>query len=206
MFSHNGRLAGARLRPLEVLLGHLIGQFETAENAADRAGLALYQQLKGPGRARIEAIGLAHDKDRHLAEVRHALGIDIAQTLEIAVVKTDGGAKLAQLHPVEDAATHVTRALERIAAAAQHGNRLLARLERLHQKTVLVVAEQIAADGRRIQVRGVKVDKGVVDLLGRSYLDPFGFAALERLVDLTTGQVQAANGSVPRQLGPVGRL
>ncbi|MNY12001.1 hypothetical protein D3C86_1450600 [compost metagenome] len=122
----------------------------------------------------------------------------------VHVAKADDVAELAQLHPVEDAAAHITRTLVGEQPTAQHGDGLLARLEFLHEKPVLVVAQQVAADGRRVQVGDVEFDEGVVDLFGTGVVDAFGFGALESGVDLATGQVQAADRAVAGQLLPGG--
>src|SRR5690606_33097031 len=111
-FLDGGQFFGGQRHPLDVLLGHHVGHLEAGEDALHRADLATHQQLEVPGRARIEAILLAGSEDRHLEKFRHAFGIHVGQTDEVQVAEADGVAELAQLHPIEDAATHVTRALE----------------------------------------------------------------------------------------------
>ncbi len=83
---------------------------------------------------------------------------------------------------------------------------MLARLEVRHQIGVLTLAQQVAANGRRVQVRGVEIDEGFVALFRRGNVDPLGLGALEGIVDLATGQVHAADGAIAHQLGPAGRL
>ncbi len=200
-----GQLLGGRLRTLDVLLGHLVGQLEAGEHAADRAGLAAHQQLQRPGRTGIERRMLADDEDRHFPEVGHAFGIDVVQALEVHVAEADDIAELAQLDPIENAAADITRALERVLTAAHHRDRMLAWLELVHQRAVVRVAEQGAADGRWVQVRGVEVDEGVLHLICRGLVDAFALGALERLVDLALGQVQPADRAVAGQVVP-GRL
>ena len=109
----------------------------------------------------------------------------IVETLEIRVTETDGVAKLAQLHPVEDAAAHITRPLEGVFSPAQHGDGLLAGLERLHQHLELFVPQQIATYGGGIQVRNVEIDEGIVNLLGRGSADVLRLGPFERRIDLT---------------------
>ncbi|MCY1540725.1 hypothetical protein D9M68_763810 [compost metagenome] len=53
---------------------------------------------------------------------------------------------------------------------------------------------------------GVKVDEGIVCLLGRGRLYPLGFGALEGIVDLATGQVQAADCAITGELRPASGL
>jgi len=74
------------------------------------------------------------------------------------------------------------------------------------RSTVLAVAQQVAADGRRIQVGGVEVDEGFAGSLRRGLVDALGLGALERLVDLPAGQVQAADRTVAGEFAPAGRL
>ena len=124
----------------------------------------------------------------------------------VHVAKADDVAELAQLHPIEDPAAHITRAFIGKQPTTQHRDGLLAGLEFLHEEAILIVAQQRAADGRRIQVGGVELDKGVIDLIGAGVVDAFGFGALEGGVDLATGQVQAADGAVAGQLFPGGGL
>ena len=78
--------------------------------------------------------------------------------------------------------------------------------ELFHQEAVLVVAQQVAADGRRVQVRGVEVDEGLVGGLCGGLVDAFGLGALEGFVDLPASQVQTPDRATAGQLGPVGRL
>src|SRR5690606_4947982 len=205
-FLDGGQFFGGQRHPLDVLLGHHVGHLETGEDALHRADLATHQQLEVPGRTRIEAILLAGSEDRHLEKFRHAFGIHVGQTDEVQVAEADGVAELAQLHPIEDAATHVTRALECVFAVGQHRKGMLARLEVRHQIGVLALAQQVAADGRRVQVRGVEIDEGFVALFRRGNVDTLGLSALEGIVDLATGQVHAADGAISHQLGPAGRL
>ncbi len=201
-----GQLLGRRLRPLDVGFGHLVRQLEAGEHPGHRAGLAAYQQLQRPGRARVEGDVLADDEDRHLAELGHAFGIDVRQADVVQIAEADDVAELAQLHPIEDAAAHIARALERVVAAAEHGDRVFARLERAHQVGVLRLTKQVAADGRRVEFGGVQVDEGLALLVRLGLVDAFGFGALEGLVDLAVGQQQAADRAVAGQLGPAGRL
>ena len=149
---------------------------------------------------------LADDEDRHFPEVGHAFGIDVVQPLEVHVAEADDIAELAQLDPIENAAADITRALERVLTAAHHRDRMLAWLELVHQRAVVRVAEQGATDGRWVQVRGVEVDESVLHLLCRRLVDAFALGALERLVDVALGQVQAADRAVAGQLAPGCRL
>ncbi len=124
----------------------------------------------------------------------------------VHVAKADDIAELAQLHPVENPAAHIARAFIRIQPAPQYGDSLLAGLEVLHEETVLIVAQQRTADGRRVQVGGVQLDKGVIDLIRAGRVDAFGFGALEGRIDLPTGQIQTADSAVSAQLLPGGGL
>ena len=205
-FLDGGQFLGGQRRTLDVALGHQVGHLEAGEDARHRTDLAAHQQFQVPGRARIEAVLLAGDEDRHLVEVRHALGVHVGQADEVQVAEADDVAELAQLHPIEDAAAHVARALEGIFAVGQHREGVLARLELFHQLGVLTLAQQIAANGRYVQVGGVQVDEGFVALLRRGLRDALGLGALEGVIDLTAGQVHAADGAVAGQLGPVARL
>src|SRR5690606_38189899 len=157
------------------------------EDALHRTDLTAHQQLQVPGRARIEAVLVADDEDRHLVEVRYASGIHVGEADEIQVAEADDVAELTQLDAIEDPATYVARALEGVLTVAQHGNGMLARLEILHQETVLVIAQQVATDGGRIQMGDIEVDEGVAYLFCSGLVDALGFAALERLVDITAG-------------------
>src|SRR5690606_35690813 len=111
-FLEGGQLFGGRLRPLNVLLGHLVGQLEAGEDALHRTDLTAHQQLQVPGRARIEAVLVADDEDRHLVEVRYASGIHVGEADEIQVAEADDVAEVTQLDAIEDPATYVARALE----------------------------------------------------------------------------------------------
>lgn len=205
-FFDNGELFGSRLRTLDVFLGDLIRQLEAGEDAIDRTGLAPHQQLQRPRRTRIEAGLLADDENRHLLELRNAFGVHIVEPLEVQIAKADDVAELAHLHPIEDAAAHIARALERVFAAAEHGDGVLARLEFFHEEAVLVVAQQVATDGRRIQMRSIEIDERLAELLGGRFVHTLCRSALEGLVDLAIGQVQPTDGAVAGQLSPTGRL
>ncbi|MNF67538.1 hypothetical protein D3C84_493560 [compost metagenome] len=189
---------------LKVWLGQLISQFETAERATDRTGLTPHQQLQGPGRARIESRRFADNEHRHFIEVGHALGKHVGEPLMVHVTETDDIAELAQLHPIENPATHIARTFIGILPTTQYRDGLLAGFEFLHEDAILMVAQQRAADGRGVQVGGVQLDEGVIDLIRAGVVDTFGFSALEGGIDLSTGQVQPANGAVASQLLPRG--
>ncbi len=146
------------------------------------------------------------DEHCHLAEIRNAVGIHVVQALEVHVAEADDVAELAQLDPIEDAAADIARALERVFAAAHHRDGVLAWLELVHQRAVVRIAEQRAADGRWVQMRGVEVDEGVLHLICRRLVDAFALGALERLVDLALGQVQPTDRAVAGQVAPGCRL
>src|SRR5690606_18538860 len=107
---------GGRYRPVDVLLRGFVGQLETGEDAVHRAGLAAYQQLQGPGRAGIECRIFTKDEDGHFLERRSAVGHHVVQPDMVEIAEAVDVAELANLHPVEDAAAHVSRTLERILA------------------------------------------------------------------------------------------
>src|SRR5690606_29427054 len=84
--------------------------------------------------------------------------------------------------------------------------RVLAWLQVFHQEAVLIVAQQVAANGGCVEMRHVEINKGFVDFLRSGLVDAFGLGALEGFVDLALGQVQATNAAVSGQLTPAGRL
>ncbi len=83
---------------------------------------------------------------------------------------------------------------------------MLARLEVLHQFAVLTFAQQVAANGGRVQMGGVEIDEGLVALLRAGHVDTLCLGADEGVVHLASGQVHAADGAVAGQFGPVARL
>ncbi len=149
---------------------------------------------------------LTDDEHRHFAEIRHAFGVHVVETLEVHVAEADHVAELAQLHPIEDPAPYIARAFERVLATCHDRDSVLARLEFPLQVGVVSVAEQGASDGGRVQVGGVEVDEGLPDFLRCGLVDAFGFGAFERLIDVALGQVQAANRAIAGQLAPAGGL
>ena len=106
------QLLRCRYRPVDVLLRRFIGQLEADEDAVHRAGLPAHQQLQGPGRAGVEIGILTEDENGHFLEARSALGHHVVQADMVQIAEAVDIAELADLHPVEDAAAYVTRALE----------------------------------------------------------------------------------------------
>src|SRR5690554_6833967 len=198
------QLLGGGFGALDVVLGCLVRQLEGDKCAVYRPGLAAYQQLQGPGGARIEQSILTQDEHPQLLEARRAVGHEVIQALVIQVAEAVDVAELSDLEAIVDATADKARALVGVPAIAQHGKGVFAGLEILHQETVLVVAQQVAADGRRIQVGHVQVDEGLFKLVRRHLIDLFGSGADKGLIDLGIAQQQAADGSIPDQFGPAG--
>src|SRR5690606_27954960 len=155
---------------------------------------------------RIELGIFTHNEQGHFMELGRPFGKDVVQALVVQIPEADDVAELTDLHPVKNPAADIARSLEGILAIAQDGKRVLARFQVFHQKAVLVIPQQVAANGRRIQVGHVEVDKGVLDLVHGGLINAFGFSALEGLGDVTIGEMQAADGAIAGQLRPGGRL
>ena len=198
-----GQFFSRRQWPLDIVLRDLVGHLETGEHAIHRTGLATHQQLQRPVRPRIEGILVAHDENCFLGKRRHAVQIDIIQTLKIEIAETDQVTKLAQLYAVENPTTHITRALEGIQPIAKYRDGLLTLFQLPHQVVVLAVAKQIAPDGRSIEMRHIQIDEGVIFLLGTCLINTFGLTANKGLVDLPTGQQQPANRPIAGQGCPI---
>ena len=79
-------------------------------------------------------------------------------------------------------------------------------MERLHQHLELFVPQQIATYGGGIQVRNVEIDEGIINLFGRGSADVLRLGPFERRIDLATGQMQPADGTVAGERRPVSGL
>src|SRR5450755_463127 len=105
---------------------------------------------------------------------------------------------------VEDAATDVSGALERIAARPRDDQRLLSRLQPAGQPLVSIIAEQTAADRRHRDVRDIEVDEGVFRIAFFRPRRGTGVAGFfEGLVHVSNGKDQLANGTVTDQALPI---
>ena len=80
---------------------------------------------------------------------------------------------------------------------------MLAVLQLSHQPLILVFAQQVAADCRRVQVPGIQVNQRVVPLVRCRSFDTFGSGAGKRIIHLAAGQQQTTDGTIPGELLPV---
>src|SRR5690606_31714723 len=115
------QLLGGGFGALDVVLRCLVRQLEGDKCAVYRPGLAAYQQLQGPGGARIEQSILTQDEHPQLLETRRAVGHEVIQALVIQVAEAVDVAELSDLEAIVDATADKARALVGVPAIAQHG-------------------------------------------------------------------------------------
>ena len=113
-----------------------------------------HRQLPRPGRIEV---GRADDENRRLLKTRHVGRLQMVQIQIIGVAEGKRHRVLAHLHAVVDAAAHEAGTLERFLAVGDDENRVLVRLQILHQARVAVLAEQAGAQRRRVQVAEVQI-------------------------------------------------
>ena len=163
-----------------------------------------HQQVQPPGRARVEVGVLVDHEDVAFAECGGSVDGQTRQAALVAVMEADRGVALDQLDTIEDAAAHVARPLVGKAAIGEQGNGVFAGGEARHQLVVAALAEQIAANARRIEVAQVKIDEGGV--AGRTLAAQVVLrrGADEGVVDLSLAQGQVTQCPLVEQALPVG--
>ncbi len=97
----------------------------------------------------------------------------------IAVAEPHGNVVLYKHDAVEDAAAHITRALEGVEAASYDGNGVLTLLQPAPQICILGWTEQCLADCGNRNQRGLHVDEGGLRRFGdgtiaRAFVGMFG--------------------------------
>jgi len=122
--------------------------------------------------------------------------------MEIEIPEVEGVAKLADLHPVKNAAPHVAGTFKGVFTVGHHRDGMFPVLEFRHQPLVLIFTQKVATNGRRIQIGSVELDQDVIAFARVCSFDALGRGSYKRVVDLPFGQHQAANGTVTGQLLP----
>jgi hypothetical protein len=136
-----------------------IGQDERGEHLSPFAVLARHQQLEPPGGRRIETASLGQHEERLLAQGRRVGDGKLVDPPMLILGQAIGAGALNDLYAIEGARSHVAGALERIDALCGKEQQGVAQAALRGQPGVRLVPQQVAADQRRVDQRGVEGDE-----------------------------------------------